>query len=231
MAESIIGGRAASDFLTSEIIGDGAGPSGGLQIHINNYQSTLSNHFSVILPVTAAFVGDVFLRTSLKHYLRDEPPSKPQLSEYGGNFSEYLKNYKACETVPFISDLVRLEWSINKVLNAPEQMYPTPETWPTFNFSDLRLSTAIEIIASDYPLLSLWMAGNGQLPAESVNPNSGGQIIAVVRTQDNGVELYSLTQEERSLLKRIDNKTVSESEIPTDFWQTAFTRSLLSIRN
>jgi len=193
--ESIHSGDATKA-LSEEIIPGDIDPAARLKIYQNNYREPLAESLLEVFPVVAAFVGTVFTRTALRHYINAEPPIEPCLSSYGSGFSKFLKSYTPAEAVAYISDLAELEWTAHQLQHASENNAQSQQK-PSLNEN-------IVLIASVYPLLNLWMVGNGQLRAEAVHLDQGGQFVCIV-LHEMKVQFYALGEEEKQTVLALEN--------------------------
>lgn len=201
----------ASTGILPAIVDDGAiAPEQRLQVYQNNFLLTLADNLQAVFLLTENFVGEIFLREAIKQFIRKQPPKEAALDEYGAEFADFFENYEHAEDVIYIADIIRIEWAIHRL------QYVSPVTATAGKFV---LNPHVRIIESDYPLLNLWMVGQGQLMPEAVHLEQGGQTVCVVL--DGGeIKLYPLTTEEMALLKTIENDledvTVNASMVGLD---------------
>lgn len=180
-----------------------------LQIHFNNFRETLSESLSGIYPALTAFVGDGFVKGALKEYCAAYPPEEASLAGYGESFSTFLAEHKASEKLPYIADIVRLEWALHSLQQIDEVNYEAGHDAVT-------LSMNARVIKSNYPLMSLWSVAVGQLPPEAVHLEQGGQtVIALLKGGE--ISLLALDKAEADLLEEIINiGAVSQDSISDD---------------
>lgn len=166
-----------------------------LQIHFNNFRETLSDSLSGIYPALTAFVGEAFVKGALKEYCASYPPEQASLAGYGESFSKFLSTHKASEQLPYIADIVRLEWALHALQQVDEVNYDN-------NQGVITLSMNVRLIKSDYPLMSLWSVAVGQLPPEAVHLEQGGQTVCVL-LNGGEISLLTLDKPEANLVEEI----------------------------
>ncbi len=191
MRRSIIARQMAPQ-LNDLIVSDGLSAERRLQIYQNNYQGLLVDALLGVFPIVSAFVGDVFTRTALKHFITTAPPKEACLSNYGGDFPDFLADYEHLQHVLYVADIARLEWAIHELQHACE--VPLSEQ----KAGSVNLNTVF--IKSDYPLLNLWMVGAGQMQAEAVHIDQGGQRVCVVLNEGQ-IQLFAVSQDEHEGLR------------------------------
>ena len=199
MRESIHS-RKMKPSLDVEIVSSGLSVDRRLQIYQNNYEGTLVDSMLGIFPIVTAFVGEVFTRAALKHFIEGSPPREACLSDYGGAFAAFLAAYKHAEHVPYIADIASLEWAVHSLQHALDK-----------NASESGgyiLNENSMFIDSPFPLLNLWMVGSGQLKPEAVHVDQGGQFVGVV-LYGGEIQLYALSKAEQQVLGCLENNELS----------------------
>ncbi len=190
----------AEDSLISEISNKGIPADQRVQIYQNNYQLTLTDNLQGIFPLAEAFVGDMFLKGAIKHFIAEHPPKNAALDSYGEAFGDFFESYEPAEDVFYIADLIRLEWAIHALQHVNNENGIA---------AIYQLNTNIRIIESDYPLLNLWMVGNGQLMPEAVHLEQGGQNVCVVLVSGE-IQLFSLSEDEMKLIGAFQKNVIND---------------------
>lgn len=187
--------------LVNSLASDGDLPSvNRLNIHRNNYRESLSSSLSAHFPALEAFVGEEFVSGALKEFCAANPPITASLAGYGAEFANFLMNHPASEKLPYVSDIVRLEWAMYELQIQQEVSYcSTPEP-----DAELRVSENVRVIDSGYPLMSIWSAAMGHIPAEAVHLGQGGQLVVALLNASE-VSLMALDKAEAELLKSVQN--------------------------
>jgi len=191
--------------LEHEIVSTELAAAARLQVYQNNFREPLAQSLLEVFPIVAAFVGGVFTRTALRHFIEWEPPIEPCLSNYGKRLGVFLGSYAPADSVPYLSDLADLEWAIYELQHVAEQ---APADEPV-----LALNKNSVFIASKFPLLNLWMVGNGQLRAEAVHIDQGEQFVCIVLSGMR-VQLFALSQKEQIVVTDFKHgKLVDDADV------------------
>jgi hypothetical protein len=99
---------------------DGIAAADRLNIYRNTLYGTLSNALRLSYPVVHRLVGAEFFETSAQKFIEGEPPRGAYLDEYGAGFPDFLARFAAAASVPYLSDVARLEWEVSCALHAPD---------------------------------------------------------------------------------------------------------------
>jgi Putative DNA-binding domain len=182
--------------LDTEIVSDHIAAPQRLQVYQNNYHGTLIEALLGVFPIVSAFVGEVFTRQALKHFIECDPPRDVCLSEYGASFPEFLDAYNHAADVPYVGDIARLEWAVHSLQHALEKSHQS------VSVGELRLNENVVFLESDYPLLNLWMVGTGRMVPEAVHIQQGGQDICVV-LHAGQIELFTISEAEQKSLAQL----------------------------
>ncbi len=189
-----------------EAVGDV--PAGNrLNIHRNNYRESLSSNLSGHFPALAAYVGDEFVSGAIKEFCTVNPPVSASLASYGADFAGFIDSHAVSDKLPYISDIVRLEWAMHELQTVPEVAYQTePQAMQNCTVSD-----NIRVIDSDFPLMSIWSAAMGHIPAEAVHLEQGGQMV-VALLHDAEISLMALDDSEAEFFRSVQQDRNTDSE-------------------
>ncbi len=201
-------------------------PAGNrLNIHRNNYRESLSSSLSGHFPALAAYVGTEFVSGALKEFCTANPPVSASLASYGGDFADFIDSHTVSEQLPYISDIVRLEWAMHELQTVPEITY---ETEPRA-VQGCTVSDNIRAIDSDFPLMSIWSAAMGHIPAEAVHLEQGGQMV-VALLHNAEISLMALDDSEAEFFRLVQhggNDRLSEESKNADAAQKLFHKRIL----
>ncbi len=140
-----------------------------LNIYRNNTFITLSDALSHTFSVVHKLVGDDFFFYMAAQFLKEYPPKPGPLFEYGEKFSYFIDHFEPATSVPYLSDVARLEWVWNIAYHAAEA---TPiKISELAEISQDRLATAYfklhpscQFVTSQYSIYEIWL--NNQSGAE-----------------------------------------------------------------
>ena len=106
----------ASDF----VVGAGLAPGQRLSVYRNTMLGTLANALRLAFPVVHALVGAEFFEGAAQIFAREQPPHCADLNAYGAEFADFLRRFEPAATLPYLPDVARLEWAVNRALHAPD---------------------------------------------------------------------------------------------------------------
>ena len=101
----------------------GQNPLKRLQIHRRHHETSLVTALLGKFPATIWLVGSPFVTEAARHYVREDPPRKPCIAEYGEGFPRFLSTRSAAERVPYLEDFAWLEWHLGQVSIAVDQSH------------------------------------------------------------------------------------------------------------
>lgn len=209
IAASVLSGDTTDPDLLAAVVESGPlTKAERLNIHINTYRETLGAAIRNRFPVVEVFVGEEFLVKLAQAYVLKSPPRSASLRDCLYEFPAFIRTFEPVAHIPYLADLAALEFLVQEV----QERAPGPvlsETAANARLQSARALTLAEhvsAIESDYPIISFWMVGQGQLQPEAVHQNSGGEA-ALVAQVDGGVQILPLDANTMSYL------TVSKERI------------------
>jgi hypothetical protein len=72
-------------------------------------------------PATVWLVGSELVTHVATSFIRQHPPSRPCVAEYGDEFPRYLGAYPAAESLPYLAQFAELEWHLGRLALATEE--------------------------------------------------------------------------------------------------------------
>ncbi|WP_369920220.1 putative DNA-binding domain-containing protein [Marinomonas polaris] len=136
-----------------------------LNVYRNNIYVSLIDALADIFPVTQMLVGEDFFRAMAREFISQNPPKNPVISEYGDDFSNFLRHFEPVQSLPYLADLAALERSLLMLTNSPEcntlEHHEVSAAFEaTTNPGDLLLglSPCCQIITSNFAIGSIYQA-------------------------------------------------------------------------
>ncbi|HZF03393.1 MAG TPA: DNA-binding domain-containing protein [Patescibacteria group bacterium] len=175
----------------SAVADDGPGASARLAVYRHHVFTSLTAALEATFPVVCRLVDRRFFGWVADQYVRVRPPAGPCLFEYGADFADFIADFPACATLPWLADVARLEWAMNTALYAPEAAALEPDTLGALAPADvarltLRLDPSTTLLASRWPVDAIWRAN--QAGADGVvDLDSGGVRLEVRRVGEDVV--------------------------------------------
>lgn len=157
--------RGRHDEAAKLIAGDGVPPELRLAIHRNNSHASLVEALAGAFPRLAALLGERRFTSAAVGYIRQAPPNRPRLAEYGAGFPAFVERFNPARDYPWLADLARLEWARHEVFFAADDAPLTAEALsdvPADQYGGLRLRLhpAVRRVTAGYPVDRLWNASS-----------------------------------------------------------------------
>jgi hypothetical protein len=153
-----------------------ARPEERFDIHRNHFVKSLTSALEKTFPAIVSLVDQRFFAYCADEFVRSDPPRAPCLFEYGSTFPDFLAQFPPCRSVPYLSDVARLEWGIHAVFHAPD---------PLSSVQNGRgLPDDIRLVRSPFPVHRIWQTAlDPKLP--EVDLAEGEARLVIYRTRDD----------------------------------------------
>lgn len=152
----------APDQLLQLIAEDGFDAAARLSIYRNNVVTRLTDTLSTAFPVVCKLVDRGFFEYAADAFLRQHLPAGGCLSEYGGNFPSFLAEFPPAAEPKYLPDVARLEWAIHQLRHVavlpPIAIAALAGMKGDPSLFKLRLTPAVQFIASPYAVDQIWIA-------------------------------------------------------------------------
>lgn len=161
------------------------GHSRRFNIYRNNRAVSLIDNLQATYPVVLQLVGEEFFNAVARLFIDQCPPQSPVMMEYGSNFSTFISQFPGTESVPYLSDMAKLEWACLQSYHASDTATITPAELsqvPQDQLlnSQLTMHPAVDAIVSAWPIASIWSAVKGLIDGDSIQ-TSKGEIVVIAR--------------------------------------------------
>ncbi len=190
-----------------------------LNVYRNNVFVSLIDALSEIFHVTHSVVGVDFFRAMARAYIMDNPPTSPVLSEYGDSFPDFIRRFKAADSLPFLADLASLEHQLLTLTHAQEcetlshdqvtQVLTQAEEPGVLRIS---LPSGTQLLSSPYAIGSLYQAhqNDGQLRLNQITMELSEYLL--ISKSFLYAQLHVISFSEACFLKSLlHNKTLEEA--------------------
>jgi len=142
---------------------DGLDPAmaGRFAIYRNNVHRGLGDALIAAYPVVAKLVGEDFFRAMAQGFFRAEQARTGSLALYGAGFAEFIDGFDAAASVPYLSDIARLERARLEVLHEADEVVLDAAALSAFG-SDLAgcrfvAHSACRLVNSSFPIHAIWV--------------------------------------------------------------------------
>ncbi len=130
-----------------------------LHVYQNNYHVGLSQTLSEIYQTITDLVGKSFMKEMCKAYALQYPPQKACLYEYGEAFPDFIKTFESAQSLPYLTDMARLDWAANIAYHAPDLDFLTPHSLAEINLEEndfkLTLHPSTTLLHSSFPITDI----------------------------------------------------------------------------
>ena len=171
-------------------------------VHRNNVSHARIDTLRSIYPVVQKLVGEQFFTAMAREFIERNPPTSPLLFRYGGNFPDFVSGFPPAETVPYLADVARIEWSRLQAYHARDAEPVSIEALTDVATDDLpalqlRLHPSLGVVRSNWPVFSIWMNSLDPDEERPVDMDEGQSVLILraglqVQTEllPDGAELF-----------------------------------------
>jgi len=164
--------------------GAGLTPAARMAVYRNSYLLNFTDALLTSFPAVARLVGDDFFEGATQRFVGAHPSSYGDLNRYGAGFADFLAHLPEAANIPYLADIARLEWARQEALLAadanpfdPASILPGNERLP--------IHPSVRLVASQYPVLTLWRYCLEDEPGEPPALNAGSERVLIVRPHDD----------------------------------------------
>ncbi|MFY0614890.1 MAG: putative DNA-binding domain-containing protein [Hyphomicrobiaceae bacterium] len=154
-------------------------PVARFNVYRNNTAVSLTEAIADSYPVVRELVGDEFFTALARAYTDDNVPVSPVLIHYGDQFPDFISGFKQLDSLPFLADVARVEWSWVQAYHAADQTCINADALQSIdpdalNDARLELHPSVHLPQSDWPAISIWSAH--QIAAQDERQEALGNI-------------------------------------------------------
>ncbi len=182
-----------ADFSRALLERSGAAPAGLIRanrfgVYRNNVLASLIAVLRTRYPVIERLTGEEFFQAVASLFIGAHPPSTPVLLEYGHGFPAFLESFEPARALPYLAGVARLEWLTHAAYHAADCEALTAQrlaTVPPGEAAQLtfKLHPSAGLIASHYPIVSIWQTNTHDAKVRAIGPGLGGEAALVLRPE------------------------------------------------
>ena len=116
--DALVDGNSAA---VAPVLLGGSRPAQRLAIHQRHYVASLTRALVERFPAMVWLVGSELVTHAATAFIREHPPSRPCVAEYGDEFPRYLGAHPAAESLPYLAQFAELEWHLGRLALAIEE--------------------------------------------------------------------------------------------------------------
>ncbi|OUS27454.1 hypothetical protein A9R01_14310 ['Osedax' symbiont bacterium Rs2_46_30_T18] len=195
-----------------------------MSLYRNNFYVSLTDYLKGCFPSVFALVGEEFFEQLAKAFIIQRPLVNANIELYGAGFSPFIDSVEQTRELPYLAGVAALDWGFDRAKAVVEiASFPFAELGllSEQQQSKLRFQIPAEtlLIASDYPLLSIWQGVRKQC-LEGVDMQSAEYLILHPSQQDEGALYYSLSAAQYEFLLAVSRgDTLDQLAEIADFQQ------------
>jgi len=204
------------------VVGGRVSAAARLGIYRNNVIGNLTRALRLSYPAVERLVGEEFFAAAAQRFIVAAPPHIADLNQYGEGFADFLAEFEAAASVPYLADVARLEWAVSRALHAPAALPLTPKALgavPAERQADLRFRPhpTLSLLTLNYPARAIWQAvliadaDERSARLAAIAPQSGGESVAVLRS-DGALDIDVLAEAAFALAQALtDGRSLAEA--------------------
>lgn len=182
-----------ADALAWITVPDGDDPRQRLAIYVDGYPARMHEALREAFPAIAHIVGAPGFIALVDRYCSTVDSRAMNLNAIGEEFPPFLHSDISASGLPFLPDLARLEWLVQRAFHAPreapiEPAAMRPEPGVAWENVRLRFQPSLGVLRSAWPVLDLWQAR--ETPREEIDIELVDRPQAVL-VQRNGFEVHA----------------------------------------
>lgn len=186
-AAHLVDGEARG--IVDAVAGDTITAEARLRVHRHHVRHSLGVALAATFPTVQAVVGEDFFRAMAQSFVEGTLPAQPVLAEYGADFPPFVADWAPARSLPYLSDVARLDWALNVAWHAPEEGRLSAAmlaALPTEQLPLLRLglSAGTSLVVSSYPIDRIWSASRPGVPAQDLALDGGVRLLVLRQADD-----------------------------------------------
>jgi hypothetical protein len=190
------GDPAAAEWIAA----DGLAPDARLNIYRNTYLTNLVGALRISYPAVRKLVGDEFFEGTARAYIDVHPARSAYLNDYGAQLGAFLASFPPAASLPYLADVARVEWAVNRALNAEDAPPLDPaklQSLPADGNPSFVAHPSVSLVECAYPADEIWRAviENDEAALGAIDP-AHGRVFLVINRGPNGVAVARLSDEE-----------------------------------
>jgi hypothetical protein len=198
-----------------------------LDIYRNTIVSALTHALQLSYPAVQRLVGADFFEACAYAYITRHAPAAADLNGYGALFDSFLDQYTAAAVLPYLPDVARLEWAVNRALHAPDASgLDLARLAALDNVALGRVRfvphPALTLVHAQYPVDAIWRAVLAQDDAALAALQLGsGPVWLLVERTSAGTQVLRMPQSEWEFAQQLFAGAPLHVALATNFTHAA----------
>jgi hypothetical protein len=173
-------------------------------VYRNNVMSSLTEALRESFPAVYRLVGEEYFRALAPIYIAQQPPASPVLLDYGATFPDFLARFEPLASLPYLSDVARIENAWLEAYHAEDATALAPRALAPVSREHaanlcFTAHPSLRVVRSPYPALTIWRMSVAEGIAQPVDLTAGGEDALILRAQAE-VEVRAIPQGAAELL-------------------------------
>ncbi|WP_374354031.1 putative DNA-binding domain-containing protein [Chitinimonas sp.] len=185
----------------------------GASAYANNLLFNRADALADSYPVVQQLVGEEFFGGMARLYARQTPSHSGDIHRYGSDFADFIAGFAPAAELPYLADAARLDWLCHRAYFADDgrrfDLARLADVAPERQGAlCLQLDPAVGLLASSWPIASLWRAHLAEDDADHEafpSPDQGGEWALCWRNRHNKVRVRRLSQSSFAFLQACAN--------------------------
>lgn len=187
-----------------------------LGIYRGSVHGILTQALADTFPVCKALVGETFFDRMTDVFIDQAPPNTPFFSEYGSDFSAFLSDFHAVQSIGYMKSVAALEWARSQAWHGINQeasdfsllgQLPPEEQLACF----FELPSSAQLLSLEHDAEKIWLAhqADNDVNLSDVDINQAKQLL--IWRQARQVLMSDLSSDQFAFLQAVqEGKTLNE---------------------
>ena len=186
--------------VSAHVLANGISPAERLDVYRNTFAHVLTTALRLSYPAVHRLVGAEFFEEAARIFIHGHPPQSAWLDEYGVDFPAFLADFAPAASLPYLPDVARFEWTVNRALHAPDAEPPDPTFLAQLAEVDRACvrfipHPSVGLIGAEYPVDAIWRSVPEQDEAALAAIDlAEGSVLLLVQRLATGVELRRMSE-------------------------------------
>jgi hypothetical protein len=190
---------------------NGLSPAARLGFYRTNVFENYRKALAATYPALQAVVGKGCFSQLAQEYTRRHRSRSSDVGLHGERFADFLERHPIATTLPYLSDLARLEWAIEESFyEADPVSFPLDALAqvPEAHYAELRfdLAPSTRLLESVFPVHQIWQMSQSAEGNDDATVDAGnGGVQLLVRRERFEVRLESLQPADFAMLRALQS--------------------------
>jgi hypothetical protein len=149
--------------LAGHLVGEAHATGPQIAVYREAVRATATKALRAAFPVVVRLAGDAWFDEAARIFSGEHPSTSGDLNRHGACFPGFLSRYLHAASLPWLSDVARLEWAWHEALLAAEAGPLDLAALAAVPAAELdavrfRLHPAARLVRSRWPILAIWEA-------------------------------------------------------------------------